>query len=56
MTDSEEALLSINASNADIERWILQIAISRRISEDKRKDIIRAAERIAKLAKELGYD
>jgi hypothetical protein len=48
-----EQLQSIASSAADIQRWILLIALKRHISVDRRMDIIRSAEHIIKLVKEL---
>lgn len=51
--DPENDFQTIHASAADILRWVLLMSISRRISVDRKMDIIRAAERIVALAKQL---
>lgn len=57
MTDKQnevdEILQSIAAAAADIQRWTLYIAMSRRISPDRRIDIANAAARIADLNRKL---
>jgi hypothetical protein len=53
MTDQDNDFQSISQCASDIVRWILSMALARRISVDRRMDIIRAAERIIALAKAL---
>jgi hypothetical protein len=53
MADLPEQLQSINQSAADIQRWVLQMALTQRVSIDRRMDVIRAAERILALTKAL---
>lgn len=52
-SDMAEDVLSMASSAADIQRWLIQIAINGKASGDKRADIIHAAGRIARLAEGL---
>lgn len=51
--DAKEILASIATSASDIERWVLQMALSGRLSVDRRTDIAHAATRIQELNKKL---
>ncbi len=54
-TEDIEKLLSISSGCADIQRAILNQTVcgKKTISDDRRNDIIRTAERIINLAREL---
>ena len=51
--DPADTLQTMQASATDILRWLLLIAFDRRVTVDRRMDIIRAAERIIEKAKQL---
>ena len=52
----DEQLRSLSATASQIQLLVLQMSMSRRISVDRRMDIIRAGERIAELGRKLGKD
>ncbi len=52
--DRTEALQSIQACLADLARWVLLTALKPgAVSQDRKRDIIRHAERIAQIAERL---